>query len=177
MNVPVTVNGVTVEIPVDDEVIQKAFREKQKETGYEKVISGDNFYLAGPSSTKVCTETNYNTMSDIGSFDVANYYSDKNVAKNNIRADTLMRQLRRFAAEHGGFPVDKNQVKWQILCEYRTDTLKHKMYVSSSGRIRRFGSIYFATEEAANRAIEEFHDELMWYFTEYDPMPSGWWDN
>jgi hypothetical protein len=28
----------------------------------------------------------------------------------------------------------------------------------------------------ANAAIEAFRNELTWYFTEYDPMPEGWWE-
>ena len=32
---------------------------------------------------------------------------------------------------------------------------------------RVFGIIYFDSEEAVNTAIDEFHDELIWYFTEY----------
>ena len=30
-----------------------------------------------------------------------------------------------------------------------------------------FGKIYFDSEETAEAAIEEFKDELIWYFTEY----------
>ncbi len=171
MNVPVTVNGITVEIPVDDEVIHEALKKKKKETGYEKVVSG-NYYLAGPTSTKVCTETNYNTISDIGSFNIANYYSDKNVAKNNIRADTLMRQLRRFAAECDGAVAPYANYGFVIFWNRVTCALDCGHDVSSTT-----GVIRFKTRAAAQLAILEFKDELEWYFTEYDPMPSGWWDN
>ena len=34
-------------------------------------------------------------------------------------------------------------------------------------RTRDFGVIYFDLGETANAAIDEFRDELIWYFTEY----------
>ena len=33
--------------------------------------------------------------------------------------------------------------------------------------MKLFGGIYFDTESAVSLAIETFHDELIWYFTEY----------
>ena len=39
--------------------------------------------------------------------------------------------------------------------------------VSFVFRTRNFGAIYFDSKETANAAIDEFHDELIWYFTEY----------
>ena len=32
---------------------------------------------------------------------------------------------------------------------------------------RNFGVIHFDSEETVNAAIDKFHDELIWYFTEY----------
>ena len=32
---------------------------------------------------------------------------------------------------------------------------------------KHFGAIHFDSEETANAAMDKFHDELIWYFTEY----------
>ena len=106
-------------------------------------------------------------------YESGNYYTDKNVARNNIRADTLMRKLRRFAAEHDGCvaPKDIFGCCYCILW----DRVNHVLFPLAKNNVSAF-SICFHTQKAAEAAIEEFHDELIWYFTEYDPMPEGWWE-
>ena len=43
----------------------------------------------------------------------------------------------------------------------------NELNVSFVFRSRKFGVIYFDLGETANAAIDEFRDELIWYFTEY----------
>ena len=99
-------------------------------------------------------------------YELANYYSDKTVAENYTRADKLMRQLRRFSVEHRGNGVnfnDMNTKKFCIYYDYRNNELEPDFLFSE----KAFGAIYFDSEETAQAAIDEFHDELIWYFTEY----------
>jgi hypothetical protein len=99
-------------------------------------------------------------------YEIGNYYSDKTVAENNIRADKLMRQLRRFAVEHRKNELDWNdewQEKWSIFYDSQAKRLgAWDAYTS-----RELSSIYFDYKEVAELAIETFRDELMWYFTKY----------
>ena len=99
-------------------------------------------------------------------YEAANYYSSRTVAENNARADKLMRQLRRFAVEHREKELIWNDImqrKYSIMFEH----IDRKIYVSDISTMKYFGNIYFDSHSTAQLAIDTFHDELMWYFTEY----------
>ena len=92
--------------------------------------------------------------------------SDKTVAENNARADTLMRKLRRFAVEHRKTELDWNDIdnyKYYIYC----DRNEVRLDIDYTNVYPHFYGVYFDTEETAKAAIEEFKEELIWYFTEY----------
>ena len=77
-----------------------------------------------------------------------------------------MRQLRRFAVEHREQELnwnDSDQSKYFIYYKFPTSRFDIA-YVNS---IKRIGEIYFDSPETAQLAIDTFHDELIWYFTEY----------
>ena len=82
-----------------------------------------------------------------------------------------MRQLRRFAVENRkhslNWEIDNNQRKYSIY--YGTSNLfeEPELKIDCCFEDRYFGIIYFDTREAAQKAIETFYDELIWYFTEY----------
>lgn len=139
--------------------------EKPKKTGYERVKKYSTYYSIDYDGQAV-SDTESAKYDDDVSYDIANYYSDEIVAKNNARADALMRKLRRFTVEHRKEKLDwKNyrQPKWYI--EYLWDS--HEISATYYSVIQDFGQIYFDTKETAQKAIEEFKDELIWYFTEY----------
>lgn len=175
MNVPVNVNGMTVEIPIDDAIIEEAIeakKRKEKKTGYERNPNGPYYY----SMTRgdVDKDNDFNIDVDSARYEAGNYYTCQEVADNNVRADNLVRQLRRFAAEHGGCgkPVAATYVgtkdyDWTVCCA--------EGVIQTRRDFPNIGVIHFKDEDTANAAIEAFRDELTWYFTEYDPMPEGWW--
>lgn len=177
MNVPVTVNGVTVEIPIDDAVIEEAIeakKKKEKKTGYERNSNGE--YYFSMTRGDVDKDRDFNIDVDGARYETGNYYTSEKVADNNARADALMRQLRRFAAEHGGcgkpaiaLCVPSKGFDWYIVCE--NGNIRSKCGFPGTG------IICFKDINIANAAIEAFRDELTWYFTEYDPMPEGWWED
>ena len=77
-----------------------------------------------------------------------------------------MRQLRRFAAEHRKYKTNFNSInanRFYII--YQCEINEIKPYHTSYAIY--FGAIYFDSEEIAQAAIDEFYDELLWYFTEY----------
>ena len=171
MEIELTVNGERITAHVDESQLKAAMKKPKKKTGYEYrnsgyyyvYINGEVKYAGGP-------------IAGVGEeeFKCGNMYTDKSVAENNARADELMRDLRRFAAEHGGFPSYKT---------YKYSAYEIT-YLEMSGELsitRAFanhaGIVLFMTKEAAQLAVDIFHDELIWYFTEYDPMPEGWWDD
>ena len=162
MKAKLIIENKEIEIEISEEEYKKL---QPSETGYERVAESDVYFYAHPSG---CVETTCEACYDIDDecYESANYYSDKTVAENNTRADKLMRQLRRFSVEHRGHGVDFNS----------TETAKHYIYYDCihdelktvfTFYAKTFGTILFDSEETAQAAIDEFRDELIWYFTEY----------
>lgn len=171
MEITLTVNGKQVKATVDDQEMKEAMGEKKKKTGYEYAQSGYFYvdsegvvkYAGGPIEGIAFRE-----------YTAGNHYRDSNVAKNNARADMLMRKLRRFAAEHGGCVAGRRKT---LGAGYIIEMPGLELCVREVCAYGMLGCVAFSTYEAAERAIEIFRDDLLWYFNEYDPMPEGWWDS
>ena len=163
MKAKLIVEGREFPIEIQDPELQKLLTPNKK-TGYERVHSGDYYYyVTSTTSLTACQEDN--AKHDNEYYEYANYYSDERVARNNARADKLMRQLRRFAVENmiEELKWDTSCYKWCIFYDYHEQTLCCHQDVEN----RIFGAIYFDSKSKARKAIETFHDELIWYFTEY----------
>ena len=137
-------------------------------TGYERLPKGKDYYIddvADSDGSVVLLEEGKDAV-DEHNYETANYYSSKEVAENNSRADKLMRQIRRYAVEHNEREIDWNnleQEKYSIIYTIGSEQIR----AYSSKLFREFGQIYFTSREIAEQAMEEFKDELLWYFTEY----------
>lgn len=158
------IDGTVFSVEISDQDLQEFLAsQNEKPTGYERVDRvSPYFYDDGNEVNSMLEE---NVAIDRSMYDVANYYSSRDVAINNARADRLMRKLRRFAVEHRHSDLEWNVCRdmYYIFYNYRTSSLG----VSSKTGCRTQGAIYFDTEEAARAAIEEFRDELIWLFIEY----------
>ena len=162
MKAKLIIEGKEIEVEISEEGYKKL---QLSETGYERVPESDIYFYA---NSRGCVETACENYYDVDNeyYESANYYSSATVAKNNARADKLMRQLRRFAVEHSECGVnlnDTNTKKFCIYYDYRNNELEPDFLFSE----KAFGAIYFDSEETAQAAVDEFYDELMWYFTEY----------
>ena len=165
MKAKLIIENKEIEIEISEEEYKKLQPPEEKKTGYERVPESNVYFYTYPSG---CVETTCETCYDIDDecYESANYYSDKTVAENNTRADKLMRQLRRFAVEHRECEVNFNNINTEKYYMYY-DYDDNELGVRFVFRTRNFGAIYFDSKETANAAIDEFHDELIWYFTEY----------
>ena len=165
MKAKLIVDGKEFPIEIQDPELQKLLT-PQKKTGYERVGAGQTYWLQDVNG-KVCWDTESICFTgDNNDYNSANYYSDETIAKNNSRADKLMRQLRRFAVEHREQEIDWNskvQNKFSILYDYSDNEIAVERDIYG----RYHGIVYFDSIETARLAIETFHDELIWYFTEY----------
>ena len=165
MKAKLIIENKEIEIEISEEEYKKLQPPEEKKTGYERVPESDIYFYA---NTKGDVETACEDCYDVDDeyYESANYYSDKTVAENNARADKLMRQLRRFSVEHRGHGVDFNSAKTEKHYIYY-DCVRDELRTTYTFYAGVFGVIYFDSEETANDAIDEFHDELIWYFTEY----------
>ena len=169
LRVPTPNGDVDVEVEINESEFVKltaaGFTQAATPTGYKRAANYNYYYYV--ASDGVAEERiEKKDESDLALYIAANYYSSKELAENNARADKLMRQLRRFAVEHRECEInwhDRAQFKWYIEFDYDN----HKLYTDRSWVCRAFGHIYFNSKEVAQAAIDSFHDELVWYFTEY----------
>ena len=162
MKATLIIEGKEIEIEISEEEYKKL---QPSETGYERVSkSGDYFHESGKGDVESEIEDCYNIDNEY--YESANYYSDKTVAENNARADKLMRQLRRFSVEHREDGINLNDIhtkKFFITYNYENNELR----LGYTFQLKTFGVICFDSREVVNDAIDKFHDELIWYFTEY----------
>ena len=165
MKAKLIIEGKEIEIEISEEEYKKLQPSAEKKTGYERVPEYDDyFHESGKGDVEFEIEDCYDIDNEY--YESANYYSSKTVAENNARADKLMRQLRRFAVEHrkdGVNPNDINAKKYCIYYDYGNNTLGTAFTLYA----KTFGVTLFDSEETAQAAINAFHDELIWYFTEY----------
>lgn len=155
-----------IEVDITEEELAKLAEppKPSKLTGYERGDE-DDLYFYDTCDGDVGRSTENMVEYDNAYYNVANYYWSRELAENNARADKLMRQLRRFAVEHREHKIDwedTDQSKWSISFNHNRNKLYIYELCSSI-----FGVTYFDSKEAAQAAIDTFHDELIWYFTEY----------
>ena len=165
MKAKLIIEGKEMEVEISAEEYKKIQPSEEKKTGYERVPESDIYFYAHSGGYVGTASEDYCNI-DNEYYELANYYSDKTVAENNARADKLMRQLRRFAVEHRECGVNLNDInteKHYICYDYESNKLESTYTFCA----RVFGAIYFDSKETARAAIDEFRDELIWYFTEY----------
>lgn len=165
MKAKLIIEDKEIEIEISEEEYKKLQPSEEKKTGYKRVPESDIYYYANPKGD---VDTTVEDCYDVDNecYESANYYSDKTVAENNARADKLMRQLRRFSVEHRGHEVDFNSTETEKHYIYY-DCVRDELRTTYTFYAGVFGVIYFDSEETAQAAIDEFRDELIWYFTEY----------
>lgn len=161
------IEGKEFDIEILDPKLQELVKPEAKKTGYECSTKEDVTYYFDNGGGYVGTSIDLCPGScSSNAYVAANYYTSKQVAENNVRADKLMRQLRRFAVEHREYELnwyDDGQYKWSCYYDYQDGEIA----VFADWDCRTFSNIYFDSEETANLAVETFYDELIWYFTEY----------
>lgn len=163
MKVQMIHNGKSIWVELNDKQIEELFTEENKKTGYDKVKDGEMYYYID-TMKEVYDCRELDCVSDHILYDVANYYSDKTVAKNMARAQRLWNQIHRRSVELCQ-PVKMNSVSsmYQIAFNSLDKIIKPLERLDT----RSFGTVWFDTKEHCQQVIDEFHDELMWYFTEF----------
>lgn len=137
----------------------------KKKTGYERMNKNDGYYFVLDGNSTIATIDCHGTIDNANYYN-ANYYSSEEVAKNNARADKLMRQLRRFSVVNRVTDIEWGEgsdPKYFIYYDYSKKSLE----VEKNYRLRPPFSICFDSINSTAQAIREFGDELIWYFTEY----------
>lgn len=169
MKIQININGKNINAEISEEDAKElGLTEERSRTGYERVDEDESYFIDDTIND------GYEVIGDGGTlvnnlyYINGNYYNDKTIVENNARADRLLRQLRQWQALNDkSISVedweDNDKDKWCIMYGYGAEEL----YVNWFHSARLHNVIYFTTKEKAEEAIEQFKDELIWYFTEY----------
>ena len=159
MKVKLLFDNQELEVEITEEELKKL--KANPKTGYERVSAQRKYYFCDIDG-EVDWSCENNHIEDDKFYNTANYYSNEHLAIDNARADKLMRQLRRFAVEHRENSI---QTQWyEIYCKRDR---KEFLISEFDEHMKYLGALAFGSKEAAQLAIDTFHDELIWYFTEY----------
>lgn len=158
-----TYNGKPIEFELTEEQVEVLKQREKKKTGWERAKEREPYWVCDGDTVFDNEEENLSCDDEV--FDCANYFSNKTLAQNIARAQTLQRKLWRRSAELCE-KVDWRNLETEKYC-IRYDYDDDDLCVDFCVLIRGFGEIYFDTEEHAEQVIKEFKDELIWYFTEF----------
>lgn len=156
------IDGKEIVCQISDEQI-KQFTEQKSQTGYERVANKDIYYTISRGEAIEEEEIRYEV--DDTNYEIANYYNDKTLAENDARFYKLHRQLKRFAVENRKKELCWGNEKVNFYIYY--DHNFSEIFVDRCGCVKNMGQIYFDNKKIAEKAIELFYDELIWYFTKY----------
>lgn len=176
MDIRLTVNGKEVALS-EEQIKLLGLAPEKKKTGYERVGKGHIYYrLSGTMGIGNYADTHEESDLAQDFYSVGNYFNDFDLAANVARATELIWKIQRFAAEDGGIPSQKEWTaadgsiprKAKYYIEFNTTS--KQLYAAACNRVRTPGVVYFLRQDACEKAIEVYRDELIWYFTEYEPM-------
>lgn len=133
---------------------------KEVKNPYTRVDYKDWYYAierAGFATTLADNSDYDNQM-----FNVANYFNNKEYAEYIAFKETLMRKLDKFAWKHNAKVVDWYDCSTKYYIKFEIDIKKFRISRCISCRSN---DIYFTSEEIAEKAIEEFKDDLIKLYT------------
>lgn len=156
-------NGKTIEVEVAEEQFEKLFVEEKKKIGYEKVEEDEQYWYVDSFGNVSPDVPGWTLAWDNKRYENANYFSDEEVANNMARAQRLWNKIHRRAVELCEPVYQRKDGSLYTIC---FDPQDNKIF-ADDWITRHFGEIYFDTEEHGNQVINEFHDELLWYFTQF----------
>lgn len=129
-------------------------------TAYEKVVPGEPWYFVNVVNKAIEGGIGRNgVMLDL--YAAGNYYNDIAYAEKMAFEESLIRRLRRFAAQKAEHNVERTGDRKYLICwDYKT----HKFDVGAVIGMNAVGEVLFDTEAAAREAIILFEEELLIYF-------------
>lgn len=98
-----------------------------------------------------------------GNFEAANCFKTEQEAETVSFEEVLFRKLRRFSEANNEKELDwENAEETKYFITYLPSN--GNIAVSETNSFKDFGQIYFSSNEIAQRAIEEFKEDLLKYF-------------
>jgi len=149
----------------------RKIEEEQKPTGWERAETYHILWNDGTGIAENFAVFDGNDKLDNGRYKVGMYFSNIELAKNMTRAVSLFLRMNRFAAENQKTKIDLFDPKCDVfIIDYKNYTCCDFSAIAVcpvSDIISPF-QVYFDSRETAEAAIEEFREDLIWYFTEFE---------
>ena len=161
--IKLTIDGK--EVLLTDEQLKMLGIEPEKKNPFDRVGNGDRFFaIDNMNGIQTCTEMSY--ARDEAYYNGINYFNDKRFAKQVALHQLLYRKLLKFSYENKCADVEWNGRNDHWCIYYDPDDLK---YCVAGFGSHKFDGMWFSSEDAAKRAIEEVvepfvkeHPEFMW---------------
>lgn len=134
-----------------------------KESKHWVPKNGNKYFYVGVNG-EICNDIYENYPGERKLLEVLNVFQTEEEAEREQFEILLKRKLNKFALENNEKEIDWSdhcQDRCYIYYDYYNNKLKWA-YVSTN---REFGQVYFSSSAIAEKAIKEFHDDLLRYFT------------
>ena len=148
------------------ELLKLDFEEiKETKTPYERVNIDERYYFVNEEG-RVRDFKELNDHVDNKQFNSLNYFNNKNYAEYVALKETLMRKLDRFAWEHNAKAINWDDSSTKYCIKFSNGRNKFIIDWSCSDQSN---DIYFTSGEIAEKALEEFKEDLIKLYTwEFD---------
>lgn len=145
------------------ELFKMEFEEiKEMKNPYERVEKGEEYYFIDKNGRIDFFEDRNDGFDDY-QFKNANYFNNRNYTEYIAFKETLMRRMDKFAWEHNARVIDWNDdssEKYYIIFDHDDDKLRFCCNYTVQSN-----NIYFTSREIAEKAIEEFKEDLIKLYT------------
>lgn len=147
------------------ELLKMDFEEiDEMKNPYKQARYGDKYYSIFEFRIRRNMDSNHEIDNKL--FSTANYFNNKEYAKYIAFKETLMRRIDRFAWEHNAKVIDWHDHSTKY---YITFANGNNELIVDWDFAYKSNNIYFTSKEIAEKAIEEFKDDLMKLYTwEFD---------
>ena len=167
MKITVEYEGQPIVVDIPDETLKKIADSQKKKTGWEKP-NHDTGYYCIDSQNDVMRSKWDDCLKDENRAYHGNCFTSKELAENIARYQSLDLRIRRRIAEICE-PVIRG-IEWRYNIEYNYED--EHCIVHSSAKFAP-SHWYCDTRAHAEQIINEFREELMWYFTEFKDRMDG----
>lgn len=152
------IDGKEIEAQVNEEDLKAVEKKKRREE------VGKNYYRFSSSLCSVVKSEEDNLCFNDACYNTGNYFLTEKECADAARVVSLWLRMKRFADEYNNKKsFRKHFNNYYIYYDHSICTIG----ISASLYYQDALHIYFDSKETAQKAINTFHDELMWYFTEY----------
>ncbi len=160
----IVINGKKIELT--EEQLRQLGIEPEKKNPFKRVAKSEKYYHIDSFNQVLCVSDAMDQCDDMA-FECSNYFNDETFAKQVALHHLLYRKLLKFAYDNeceNTAEWNENDSHFFIVC----DVNNNKYEVWDSNSYKQF-TIYFSSEEGAERAIKEVvepfvkdHPEFVW---------------